>query len=265
MSYIYETHLHTDESSRCGKTPARDYVQYYLDKGYQGVIVTDHFYGNVSYTPDRSAPWRTQVDHFCRGYEEMLDEGIKRGLDVFFGVEQHFDCDEALIYGVDKQWLYDNPDVISWNRRQLFDAVSAAGGCVVHAHPFRVRNYVTCIRLNSCVHAIEAFNGGNNPVDDCYALAYARYWNLPVTAGTDMHLIGGRPDELIYGVEFEQKWTGIQDYVRAILNHEPFGVKINDGRGIGELTPLELPWEYRDADDRPGSWSPEILRERNGR
>jgi len=28
MSYIYEVHLHTDESSACGKTPAREYIPF---------------------------------------------------------------------------------------------------------------------------------------------------------------------------------------------------------------------------------------------
>lgn len=260
MDYIYETHLHTDESSHCGRTPAREYIPYYLDMGYRGIVVTDHFYGNVSYTPNRNDPWRKQVDDYCRGYEAALDEGIKRGLDVFFGIEQHFNGDEVLIYGVDKQWLYDNPDIIHWNRRQLFDQVCAVGGCIVHAHPFRVRDYISVIRLNSCVHAIEAFNGGNNPVDDCYALAYAKHWKLPVVAGTDMHRIGGRPDSLTYGVRFEKPWESIHDYVRAILNHEPFEVKINEGRGEGDLPELERPWEFRDSNDCIGSWSPEILR-----
>lgn len=260
MSYIYETHLHTDESSRCGRTPAREYIPYYLDMGYQGIIVTDHFYGNVSYTPDRNTSWREQIDNYCRGYEEALNEGIKRGLDVFFGIEQLFDGDEALIYGVDKQWLYDHPEIVGWNRRQLFDQVCAVGGCVVHAHPFRVRNYLSCIRLNSCVHAIEVYNAGNRPVDDCYALAYAKYWNLPITAGTDMHRIGERPDSMNYGVKFEKKWSSVMDYVHAILNREPFEAVFNEGRGVGELTPLDLPWEYRDENDRIGSWSPEILR-----
>ena len=57
MQYIYETHLHTNESSECGRTPAREYIPYYMDQGYDGIVVTDHFYGNPSYMADRSAPW----------------------------------------------------------------------------------------------------------------------------------------------------------------------------------------------------------------
>ena len=259
MSYLYETHLHTFEASRCAKTPAREFIPYYLDQGYRGIVVTDHFYGNVSYKADRSLPWRDQVDSYCRGYEEALDEGVKRGLDVFFGIEQHFDGDEALIYGVDKQWLYDHPDIIRWNRRELFDQVSSAGGCVVQAHPFRVRDYISCVRLNSFVHGVEAFNGGNNPWDDRYALAYAKHMNLPVTAGTDMHTIGGRPDRYNFGVTFETPWTGISDFVRAIKEKTPFGVKYDEGRETGELQPIPIPCEFRARDGQVRSWSAEEL------
>ncbi len=259
MSYLYETHLHTDESSRCGVTPAREYIPYYIDQGYRGIIVTDHFCGNVSYTPDRSAPWRKQMDDYCRGYEEALNEGIKRGLDVFFGVEQNFDGDECLIYGVDKQWLCDHPDIVGWNRRRLFDEVCAVGGCVVQAHPFRVRDYLSKIVLNASVHAVEAFNAGNRPQDDLYGLAYARHYNLPITSGSDMHRIGQRDGEMLYGVRFDKPWTGIMDYVHAILDKKPFGVKFNPGRDQGALQPLALPWEYRNCEDQIVPWSPEIL------
>lgn len=259
MGFLYETHLHTDEGSRCGVTPAKEYIPYYIDQGYRGIIVTDHFYGNVSYTPDRSAPWRDQMDAYCRGYEEALNEGIKRGLDVFFGVEQNYDGDEYLIYGVDKQWLVDHPDIVSWSRRQLFDEVCAVGGCMVQAHPFRVRDYISRIVLCRCVHAVEVYNAGNRPQDDLYALAYAHKYGIPMTAGTDMHRIGQRPDEMLYGVEFNEPWHDIQDYVRAILEGKSFGLRFNKGRDRGELLPLGRPWEYRDEEDKPVQWSPDEL------
>ena len=75
-----------------------------------------------------------------------------------------------------------------------------------------------------------------------------------------MHRIGERSDSLIYGVKFEKRWESIGDYVHAILNRTPFEVKINEGRGSGELSELERPWEFRDFNDRIGSWSPEILK-----
>lgn len=257
MSFVYEVHLHTDESSRCGRTPAREYVPFYIDAGYDGIVVTDHFTGNPSYVPDRSAPWPEQVDAYCRGYEEALDEGIRRGLKVFFGIEQQFANDECLIYGPDKAWLLAHPDIASWGRRRLFDEVNAIGGAIVHAHPFRVRDYVRKITINTCVHAVEAFNRGNRPEDDVWALAYARYNRLPVTAGSDMHHTAS-PGPL-YGVVFGQPWEKIGDYARALREKAPFGVKIPEGRGTGGHHPLERPYELLDGNERPVPWDPAVL------
>ena len=259
MSYLYETHLHTDECSACAHTPARDYIPFYLDQGFKGVVITDHFYRSVCYVPDQTASWRRQMDEYCRGYEEALNEGIKRGLDVFFGLEYSFGGDEALVYGIDKQWLYDHPDMGTWTRKKLFDEVSADGGCVVHAHPFRMRSYTTHIWLNSNVHAIEGFNAGNNPQDDLYGLAFAKQLALPVTAGSDMHEIGQRQPDVLYGVTFERPWTSIMDYVHAILEKQPFDVFVEPGRMEGKRMPLNLAWTYLDRNEQPAYWSPDQL------
>lgn len=252
MSYTYEVHLHTNESSICGKTPAREYIPFYLDHGYDGIVVTDHFYGNPSYVPDRSAPWEKQIDEYCRGYEEALDEGIKRGLKVFFGIEQQFANDECLIYGPDKQWLLDHPDLPGWSRKRLFDEVEKIGGCIVLAHPFRVRDYVKKISLNNCVHAVEGFNRGNRPVDDAYALAYAAYFHYPMTAGSDMHRISD--PAVLYGVEFDEPWQDIFSYVHAIRENKPFRLRAEESRKTQAILPLERPYEYLDQNGQPQSW-----------
>lgn len=252
MKYTYEVHLHTDESSICGRTPAREYIPFYIDQGYDGIVVTDHFYGNPSYVPSRSDPWEKQINEYCRGYEEALDEGIRCGLKVFFGIEQQFANDECLIYGPDKQWLLDHPDMPHWNRRQLFDEVEKIGGCIVLAHPFRVRDYVQKISLNTCVHAVEGYNRANRPVDDAYAMAYAAHYQYPITAGSDMHDIR-KPDGL-YGMMFDEPWQDIFSYVNAIRERKPFGIQADESRRLHPIQPLERPYEYLDASDQPIEW-----------
>ena len=44
MSYLYETHCHTKESSACGLATADEMIAAYHQKGYRGVIITDHFF-----------------------------------------------------------------------------------------------------------------------------------------------------------------------------------------------------------------------------
>ena len=50
-----ELHFHTDESSRCGKVPAKDGVRMYIEQGYAGLAVTDHF---SEYACGKEGPWR---------------------------------------------------------------------------------------------------------------------------------------------------------------------------------------------------------------
>ena len=40
--YYYELHMHTSDTSRCGRSPAADMVAAYKQKGFTGVVATDH-------------------------------------------------------------------------------------------------------------------------------------------------------------------------------------------------------------------------------
>ena len=66
--YIYETHLHTYESSACGSTKASEYPAYYKSIGYSGIFITDHFFnGNCRIPPMND--WKERINAFCRSYE----------------------------------------------------------------------------------------------------------------------------------------------------------------------------------------------------
>jgi len=132
--YLYETHMHTCQASACSDTPGRDYISRYMDLGYDGIIITDHFYrGNCGV--DKSLPWPEFVSRFISGYLDAREEGEKRGFPVFFGWEENIAGDEYLIYGPGPEFLYANKDMRYWTRREQYEAVHAAGGAVVQAHP----------------------------------------------------------------------------------------------------------------------------------
>lgn len=252
MPFLYETHLHTAQSSTCGRCAGRDYIKRYLELGYAGIIVTDHFYhGNTGI--DRHLPWREWVEGFCRGYEEAREEGERQGLDVFFGWEEHFDDDEYLVYGLDKAWLLEHPEVTRWSRPQQLAEVHRYGGCVVQAHPFRGRSsYMRHIRLApECADAAEVANAGNTPNDDALAYRYAQKLGLVMTAGSDSHYTEGREDDDYYGVYLNERMTDIADYVRAVREGDIAGLRVPQGRGewTGREEPV-LPAELLDAEGK---------------
>jgi hypothetical protein len=253
MSFLYETHLHTAHSSACARSKGPEYIQRYRDMGYSGIMVTDHFFNGNTAIP-RHLPWKEWVKQFCRGYEEAKNEGERRGFDVFFGWEETFDgCDDYLVYGLDREWLLEHPEVRSWTRGEQYRSVKEAGGCVVQAHPFRQHGYIRQVVLSTgCVDAVEAANAGNYEQSyDALAMRYAQKLGLPVTAGTDMHDARQICTGWVFGVFIEEKLKTIDDYVNVICSNGIGGIQVSDGRcDYQGDEKVIIPVDVRDRNDR---------------
>ena len=233
MPYLYETHMHTCLASKCGKSTGREHVRRYRDLGFAGIIITDHFFGG-NCAVDRSLPWEEKIKQFCSGYEDALNEGLKIGFPVFFGWEQGYGDDEYLVYGLDKDWLLAHPEIEHCSRRRQLELAHEGGGCVIQAHPFRMRGYMTYIRVapRFCDGA-EVANAGNFPVNDVYAYGYAKEFGLVMTAGSDNHDSSRiESADQLFGVSLEQPLETIHDYVRLILNRGKIGLHVPPERFI---------------------------------
>jgi hypothetical protein len=252
MEYLYETHLHTSQSSACGESLGREYIRRYKDLGYTGIIVTDHFFRGYT-AVDRSLPWRKWVDLFCRGFEDAREEGARRGLDVFFGWEETFDDDDYLVYGLDREWLWEHPEAAHWTRLEQYRAARQYGGCVVQAHPFRQHGYIHCIHLSAgCVDAVEAANAGNHESSyDALAKLYADKLGLPVTAGSDIHNWENVREESTFGIYLDKKMETIADYVAAVKGRAITRLRMTKGRcDYQGNEKVRIPVDIRDKNDR---------------
>lgn len=238
MGYRYETHLHTCSGSLCGKSTGAEHARFYKEAGYQGIIITDHFCGGNTAMP-REGSWKSRIDAFAAGYEDALAEGQRIGLDVFFGWEECFSRydegrDEYLIYGLDKQWLYEHPEIEYWTRRQYYEAVHAGGGCMIQAHPFRKRDYIKKIRLGlQFCDGIEVANLFNDPWADACAMRYAKAYDLVTIAGSDNHLsnLPGKTEPgMTYGIELDKPLGDIHDLVRLIRSRGKIGLIVPPDR-----------------------------------
>lgn len=212
--YLYETHMHTAEASKCATGTAAEMVRAYADLGYSGIIVTDHFFNGNTAIP-RHLPWKERVELFCRGYENALEEGSRTGIHVFFGWEYAFYGTEFLTYGLDKEFVLGHPDMLDWSVEKYINTVHDHGGFVVHAHPYREAFYIPRIRLYpDLVDGVEVINGGHlNPLFDERAREYADKYNLLHLSGSDAHhtdFIAG------CGIGFEQEIRAISDFIEAI-------------------------------------------------
>lgn len=222
MPYHYETHLHTKEASACSQNTAKELVYAYKEAGYTGIMVTDHFYRGNCAVP-REMPWEDWVEEFCKGYENAKKAGEEVDLQVFFGWEESHQGTDFLVYGLDKHWMKQHPELREVTIEEQYRLVHEAGGMVIHAHPYREAWYIPEIRLfPDSVDGIEVFNAshyGRVPADngrskyDIQAAEYAAKYRLPVTGGSDIH-----STNLLYGgMTFREKLNNVQEYVNAIL------------------------------------------------
>lgn len=235
MSYLYETHLHTVQASACGKSKGADYISFYKEKGYHGIIVTDHFFNGNTCVPAHLS-WEERVNLFCKGYEDARAKGKRHGLQVFFAWECRFGPDEFLVYGLDKEWLLAHPDILEWDHITHYEKIHEAGGLIVQAHPFRERDYLDKIELHpfQC-DAWEVANAGNPACQDRLAYRYAKAHNIPMTAGSDIHKVGETNAGEIYGVAFDKPLTSVKDYVNRIKSGTGYHLHVPEG--LLTLTP----------------------------
>jgi len=244
MDYIYETHLHTWEASACALMPGAEYIEYMKNKGYSGMIVTDHFYNGNSIIP-RDMPWEQWIERYCRGYENAKKAAEGTDFAVLFGVEYNFQGDEYLLYGIDKEWLLARPEMLKYTRKQLYDEVTKAGGLMIHAHPYRERHYISAIHLSpETCDGIEVYNAANEPYQNALAREYGEKYGLSVIAGSDIHY---RHDKAMGGVRLSRPLSDIQDFIHAYRQGELEPVSIRpDGKvmTLGQL-PKECVPEQR--------------------
>ena len=234
MSFLYETHLHTCEASKCGKLHGEEYIPYMMEKGYSGMVVTDHFFnGNTCVPADLS--WKERVEIYCSGYERALKAAEGKDFNVMFGVEINFNKDEYLLYGIDKKWLLENEGIMKMTRLELYEAVHKAGGIMIQAHPFRERDYLSDIKLApaAAVDGIEVYNAANSANMNALGFEYCTRLDLPMTAGSDIHFFH---DKEMGGMLFDEKIDSVEEFAASVIARKGIPVSIAPD---GKITPVD--------------------------
>lgn len=190
MSIKIEMHLHTKESSPCAKVDVKDALVMFKEKGYDAVIITDHFYHNIY---ESYSCWKDIVDKFLLGYKEALKVADSIGIKVFLGMEIRFpqNYNDYLVYGIDEEFIYQHEYIYNTSLEEFFNLVKDKY-VVVQAHPFRWGNTLYDVNY---LHGIEILN--TNPHNNCpNDLAYNEWikTDLIATCGCDFHKVDGIPE-----------------------------------------------------------------------
>ncbi|MBR5518893.1 MAG: PHP domain-containing protein [Clostridia bacterium] len=216
--YKYETHLHTSPVSLCAKSSARDILEMYKSMEYDGVFVTNHFLdGNIG--GDRTRPYNEQLEFYFSDYDEAVEVGKEIGLKVFFGVEISYGGTDFLIYGLDKDWYSNNPQIMDMKKSEELQFMIEEGAFVIQAHPYRQASYIDHIRLYPhCVHGVEIINTARTDFDNEMAAHYAKQYGLLEFAGSDTH--SDDRNRKFAGMCGERPISSEEDFIKAVKNKE---------------------------------------------
>jgi PHP domain-containing protein len=209
--YKYELHCHTAKVSACSRMGAEELVELYLENGYDGIFVTDHFL-NGNTTVDRRLPYEEEIEAFCRGYEEVKAAAGER-LRVFFGFEYSYLGTDVLCYGWDKEKLKALPQIMQMSMREFCDFCRDNGALAVQAHPFREDFYIDHIRLYPNAEGVEVFNANRTPLCNRLGKFYAQEYGKIEIGGSDLHRADQR---VLSGMAFEERLTSEQELIRFL-------------------------------------------------
>ena len=213
--YKYETHLHTKPVSACAGATVREHMEFYKEKGYDGIFITNHFIdGNIAHEVREGHTYEEMIEFYFSDYEEAKKLETEIGIKVFSGVESSYGGTDFLIYGLDKEWYLSHPEIREMRRSDLLDFYIENGALVIQAHPFREASYIDHIRLfPRNIHGTEVVNAGRSEFENRMAKLYAEKYNLIEFAGSDNH---GARQENLAGMESEEPVVDEKDFVEKV-------------------------------------------------
>lgn len=184
MEYKYELHCHTGCVSRCGRVDPEEIVKLYKQKGYNGIVVTDHY---SPMTFKRNWCPQKEIDFYLSGYRRMK-AAAGDDFTVLLGMElrHYFTANDYLIYGIDENFLYKAGNLMKVWEKDVYELAKSRGYLVYQAHPFR-----TGIRRCNpdYIDGVEVYNGKTIKAQNNEAYEWAETNGKLMVSGSDFHTV----------------------------------------------------------------------------
>ena len=209
--YKYELHCHTAETSRCGKVPGAQVVDIFRSRGYDGVVITDHYSQHTFYGADAFRAGRMH-EKFLAGYR-AAKEAAGDDFTVLLGMELRCwnSAIDYLVYGVTEEFVETAGNLLFKYARRFHRLARENGMLVVAPHPFRMYPLMPAVRY---IDGCEIFNSKESDANNGKALLWAEKNNFEIrTSGSDFHRT---THEFFSGILTDEKITGNDDLVHIL-------------------------------------------------
>lgn len=211
-----DMHVHTDETSECGKIKAEKVVNLYYQAGYDGLVITDHYYRRF-FVNQGDLNWAEKVENYLAGYYEAQKVGEELGMNIILGIELRFlnNINDYLVYGLTPESLKEYPRLYKLGIKEFSKFAADKDILVYQAHPYRMGME----RVSpDFLDGVEVYNA--KPRHDSrnhLAYQFAQENNLKMVAGSDFHQLNdlGRS-----GILLSEEVTNSKELVRLLKREE---------------------------------------------
>lgn len=183
MAFKYELHCHTGCTSRCGRVEPEKIAQLYMEAGYSGIVVTDH-YSPMTFTPNWNP--QSQIDFYLEGYRRMKAQAAGTDFTVLLGMElRHYaTANDYLIYGITEDFLFRAGNLMMKSAAKMREFCDENDFLLYQAHPFRP--FIT--RCNpKYLDGVEVYNGKTPESENKKAEKWALDNKKLMISGSDFH------------------------------------------------------------------------------
>lgn len=167
----FEMHSHVKEQSTDAKVSASEYIALLQDKGYNGMVITDHFDSYQLYNTCPDEGLLKQCSKFLDGYRALKNAAIGTSIVVLLGMEYTLEYESGfkhiLLYGLTEEMIENGLIRPYMSLAELRDVCLKNDVLIIQSHPMRYGEHVLPIEY---VDGYEVVN--SKPRRDYYATLY---------------------------------------------------------------------------------------------
>lgn len=216
-----DTHTHSSGASYCSHITIEDLIDFKIELGYDGMILTNHV--QPWYYKDR--PFKAVIDDIKSDFERGLIHAENKNFKLILGAEISINLprySDILVYGDVPTFLEKHPDTCALTQRELYAACKENGMIMIQAHPKRAGfDFLE----PSCLDGVEINCQPNDLALRDIVTEFAKQNNLILSCGTDTH---ARDMKTRGGLIVPDDISTCADYAKYLYACTETHLKIND-------------------------------------
>ena len=227
-NFKLDMHVHTAEVSSCGRVKAEELAKLHHKKGYDGIVITDHYYESFFYKQG-DLNWEEKIENYLAGYYKAREVGQRLGLNVILGIELRFidSPNDYLVYGITPEFLKEKVRLYHLGIKEFSHLVDQKDILIYQAHPYRSGMERVEPEL---LDGVEAFNAQpRHNSRNRLAYQFAEENELKMISGSDFHQ---REDLDRGGIMLPREVTDSQELVQVLKEEEVELITTDDFTGF---------------------------------